>query len=120
MKWILALLLLIGVAVVVFGPPGSKPERGSQFGRGTDVLPMTFAHRDHNSVKCATCHHEFVKRIPGPSCVTCHLTDTSVAPLFEHQFHTLCRDCHAKEHAAGNKAGPTRRCLSCHLPDHEF
>ncbi|AGT10758.1 cytochrome c3 family protein [Paracoccus aminophilus] len=120
MKWLLLALLIGGGALVAFGPPGPRPVRGDQFGRGSWALPMTFAHKDHGSVTCATCHHEFAKRIPGPSCVTCHLTDAKVAPLFEEQFHNLCRSCHVEDHAAGKAAGPTRRCLSCHLPDNKF
>lgn len=81
---------------------------------------MTFAHADHATEPCATCHHNFVDGITGLACISCHLTDSKVAHLFEAQFHTLCRTCHVEERAAGRDSGPTRHCITCHMRDNEF
>lgn len=122
MKWVLLVVILIGVALVVLGPPGapSSAKRETMFETARPLLPMTFAHADHFDVACATCHHEFVDGTAGLPCIACHATDEKVAYLFEHQFHTLCRSCHVQEQALGNASGPTRRCVDCHLPDDAF
>jgi len=123
MKWLLAALLLLGAGLVVWGPmPGIQPaKRSLRAGGISSVLELTYAHGDHASIPCTTCHHNFVeKNRGGGSCIDCHLTDAKVAPLFEVQFHTLCRSCHVEDRAAGKKAGPTRRCISCHVADNKF
>lgn len=120
MKWMLAALFALGVALVVWGPPGARPERTHSFNRAVPVLPMTFSHADHGGEPCAICHHNFIDRISGLACISCHITDPKVAHLFEAQFHTLCRSCHVEERAAGQPSGPTRRCIDCHLPDTRF
>ena len=122
MKWVLSGLFLLGLALVLGGPPPPVPraERALVAGAGRPILPMTFGHDDHRGLNCATCHHEFVDGRGGSSCLDCHLTDATVAPLLEAQFHTLCRSCHETEQAAGKAAGPTRRCAACHLPDTRF
>ncbi len=122
MKGLLAALLLLGVGLVVFGPPPPVPvaHRAVYSGGGRPILPMTFMHDDHRGVFCATCHHEFVDGTTGSSCIDCHVTDPKVSALLERQFHDLCRTCHATEAAAGHDAGPTRSCIACHLPDDRF
>jgi hypothetical protein len=118
-KWFLALLLVVGVGLVVAGPPPPVPtaHRAVVSGAGRPILPMTFFHDDHLGVFCATCHHEFVDGTTGSSCIDCHVTDPAVSALLEQQFHDLCRSCHVEERAAGKDAGPTRSCIACHLPD---
>lgn len=122
MKWLIAALLIVGLALIVFGAPWANPEvwRETRFNGPDRTLPMTFRHNDHFTVSCAICHHEFVDGTTGPSCMSCHVTDATVAPLLEEQFHTLCRDCHVAEHAKGAPAGPTRACVGCHIPDEDF
>ncbi|MFV0292250.1 MAG: cytochrome c3 family protein [Paracoccus sp. (in: a-proteobacteria)] len=112
----------MGVVLVIWGLPGIglSPLYETRPPQQTQTLPMTFRHNDHFIVPCTTCHHEFVDGRQDSPCLTCHITDVKVAPLLEEQFHTLCRDCHVTEHAQGTPSGPTRRCISCHLPDHEF
>lgn len=122
MKPLLAAAFLLLLMLVAFGVPGIGPDLHRLTVPGTEVeaLPMTFAHNDHFGVACASCHHEFVDGTTGPPCIACHVTDTSVKPLFEQQFHHLCRSCHEDKQAEGAASGPTRRCLSCHLPDTAF
>ena len=122
MKWALAVLLLLGAALVILGRPGADPAigRAALPAGGPPILPMRFVHDDHVQVPCASCHHEFIDRRPGPPCLSCHVTDPKVSPLLEQQFHRLCRDCHVSDHAAGAASGPTRSCIGCHSPDHEF
>lgn len=120
MKWGLLAALLLGAALVAFGPPGAVAERAPRYGGTTPILAMTFAHSDHFAVvACKTCHHEFADRLMGLPCMTCHVTDAKVSGKLEEQFHTLCRSCHVEERAAGKPSGPTRRCIACHLPDDE-
>lgn len=122
MKWILVALMLIGIALVVLGPPGApkSAERKKPFENADPLLPMTFAHSDHFDVACATCHHEFVDGTAGLPCIACHATDAKVAHMLEQQFHSLCRTCHVREQASGKPSGPTRSCLDCHLPGSGF
>lgn len=122
MRWTLAALLLLGIGLVAWGPlPGIQPaERNRRAGDGQQILPMSFAHGDHGAIPCTTCHHNFVDENRGRSCIDCHLTDARVAPLFEAQFHRLCRSCHVEEQAAGKESGPTRRCIACHVTDNRF
>lgn len=122
MKLLLAALFALGIALVVFGSPFADPVAGRapRFGGSLPVLPMTFAHGDHTSVGCVTCHHEFVDRSLGQTCMACHVTDRRVTGRLEDQFHGLCRSCHVREDAAGKPAGPTRRCRDCHHPDDAF
>jgi len=109
-------------AVAVLGLPGADPgaRRAPRFGGTAPILAMTFAHSDHPAVACTTCHHEFRDGRRSLPCMTCHVTDPTVAPLVEARFHDLCRSCHVEERAAGKVAGPTRRCVDCHLPDEAF
>ncbi len=119
MKIVMALALLCVAWVLVYGTPlrAEKPELGHHFGSAKRILPMTFAHFDHGQVGCLTCHHNYVDDTGNTQCMTCHLTDPSVLPLFEEQFHDLCRDCHAELAAKGEPSGPTRQCVACHLSD---
>lgn len=122
MKWILAGLFVLGLVLVVVGPPPPvrTAHRAVVAGAGRPILPMTFVHDDHRGVPCATCHHEFVDGTIGSTCIDCHVTDPKVSALLERQFHDLCRSCHVAERAAGKAAGPTRSCIACHLPDDRF
>lgn len=122
MKAYLAGLFLLGLALVVFGPPPPIPvaHRADITGAGHPILPMRFAHADHRPTPCATCHHEFVDGTMGTSCIHCHVTDPKVSARLERQFHDLCRTCHVTEQAAGKAAGPTRSCIACHIADDAF
>ena len=123
MKWLILILFIGGTALVIWGPwwLTELPEREPRFGGSLPVLPMNFRHNDHFTVACATCHHEFIDDTPaGAPCMTCHLTDTTIVPLLEEQFHGLCMSCHAELDAEGKPSGPARSCIGCHLDDHEF
>ena len=86
-------------------------------GDAEPMLPITFAHADHQEVNCVDCHHEFVDATPRGPCFECHKADPTVAHLVEVQFHDLCRGCHVERLAAGLDAGPARACIACHSPD---
>ena len=86
-------------------------------GEPEPLLPITFAHADHQEVNCIACHHEFVDATPRGPCFECHKEDPQVAHLVEEQFHDLCRGCHVERHAEGLAAGPTRACTACHTAD---
>ncbi len=81
------------------------------------MLPLTFAHLDHQAVNCIACHHNFVDDTGQGLCFDCHKTDPAVNALMEEQFHSLCRDCHVEKQRLGEDGGPTRRCIDCHTAD---
>jgi hypothetical protein len=83
-----------------------------------DILPMTFAHKDHIIQRCVDCHHNFEDDSGQGLCIDCHVRDDDLAYRIEKQFHDLCRGCHLDEHRKGEKAGPLRRCDDCHTADH--
>ncbi len=114
------LLALLGAGwVLAYGTPAAvqRPQLGHHFGSAEPILPMTFAHFDHAQVGCLTCHHNYLDDTGNTQCMTCHLSEPTVSDLFEEQFHTLCRDCHAQLAADGQPSGPTRQCVACHLGD---
>lgn len=119
MKVFLVLLVLVTTAVFVFGAPFSsqKPIRESRWQSPGPVLPMTFAHKDHVTESCLICHHNYNDDTGGGPCMLCHVTNQDVWPLLETQFHELCRACHADKQHIGEKGGPARSCIACHLDD---
>lgn len=119
MKLLFAALVLAGCLIVVFGTPLAveKPARDSYYDAPRKILPMSFAHLDHVSVNCVECHHNFVDDTGGGLCMNCHVTNPLVWPLLAHQFHDLCRGCHAEKAALGETGGPPRRCIACHRGD---
>lgn len=119
MKFLFILLLAAGVLVAIFGSPlaGSLPVKANYYESPEPILPMSFAHLDHVPVNCVTCHHNYTDDTGGGLCMTCHVTDASVWPLFEQQFHDLCRGCHEEKAALGEAGGPPRQCMECHGGD---
>lgn len=81
------------------------------------MLPLTFAHLDHQPVSCVACHHNFIDDTGQGLCLDCHKRDPEVNALIEQQFHTLCRDCHLEKQRLGEDSGPVRRCVDCHTAD---
>lgn len=119
MKVAFIVLVLAGILVVVFGSPVAKerPVRDHYFEAPRKILPMNFAHLDHVLVNCVDCHHNYIDDTGGGLCMTCHVTDQQVWPLFEKQFHELCRGCHEDRAALGEVGGPPRQCAACHMGD---
>lgn len=117
--------LLLTLALVAWilwrGSPlaAERPQLDHHYGSPVPILPMSFAHRDHTSVHCAECHHNFVDNTGQGPCMLCHVTDEQLGPQLEEQFHNLCRGCHETLAAQGKPAGPPRRCINCHLADSE-
>ncbi len=66
---------------------------------------MTFAHADHPTENCIDCHHNYNDDTGGGPCMNCHTTNQDVWPLFQRQFHDLCRSCHAEKAALGEEGG---------------
>ncbi len=119
MKLTLGFIFLAGVLVVVFGSPiaGEKPVSDFRYGSTEKILPMSFAHVNHAKENCIDCHHNYVDGTGGGLCMNCHVTDESIVPLLEEQYHDLCRGCHADKAAEGSDGGPPRECMACHLGD---
>jgi len=119
MKIVFGIAVLLGILIVAFGSPVAKekPVRDYHYGSLEPILPMNFAHLDHANENCVLCHHNYVDDTGGGLCMNCHVTDQDVWPLFENQFHDLCRGCHAEKAAEGIDGGPPRECMACHLGD---
>jgi len=119
MKLLFAAVILLGILLVAFGSPVAtqSPVRDHYFEAPKTILPMSFAHEDHIPVNCVDCHHNYVDGTGGGLCMNCHVTDQQVWPLFEQQFHDLCRGCHEEKAALGEAGGPPRQCIGCHLGD---
>lgn len=107
--------------VLIYGAPLAKSDspRAHYYQSPEPILPMSFAHMDHTSVGCIDCHHNYVDDTGSLSCMNCHVTDQEVWPLFEEQFHDLCRGCHETKSAARETTGPPRHCEGCHVIDYE-
>jgi hypothetical protein len=119
MKTGIALTIALVGWVLIFGAPFATdlPQRGFHYGSATRILPMSFAHSDHNTVSCIDCHHNYVDDTGIEPCMYCHVTDQTVVDLLETQFHDLCRGCHQDLAARGEPGGPPRQCITCHLGD---
>ena len=119
MKWLFVIVLVIGALVVAYGSPVAKekPVRDYYYGSPEPILPMNFAHEDHVPVNCVDCHHNYIDDTGGGLCMNCHVTDESVWPLLERQYHDLCRGCHEDKAALGEAGGAPRECMACHLGD---
>ncbi len=119
MRIAIALLFLGIVALAMLGTPvlGEKPELANHYNSPEPILPMTFAHRDHTDTQCIDCHHNYVDNTGVDSCMSCHVSNAEVWPLFEQQFHALCMDCHQDLARQGKPSGPVRQCQACHLQD---
>ena len=107
---------LLALTVVLGSPFAEMPAKGNYFDAPEPILPMAFAHVDHRTENCISCHHDYVDGTTGANglCMSCHVTEASVWPLLETQFHDLCRGCHEEKAALGEDAGPPRQCIACH------
>ncbi|MDX1405464.1 MAG: cytochrome c3 family protein [Woeseiaceae bacterium] len=119
MKYFLLATLAAAVSVMLFGSPiaREKPLRDHYYESPEPILPMSFAHEDHVSENCILCHHNYVDDTGGGPCMNCHTTNQDVWPLFEQQYHELCRGCHEEKAALGIDGGPPRQCIECHRGD---
>lgn len=115
---VLSAVLVCGVLLVFVGSPlVERGERAARYSSAAPILPMTFAHADHQTIVCLECHHNFVDDTGDENCMTCHVTHPEVAHLLEEQFHGLCMGCHQTLTREGEASGPVRACAGCHLPD---
>lgn len=119
MKVTLGIAMAVALLVMLFGSPiaGEQPVRDHYYGSPRPILPMSFAHLDHVAENCVLCHHNYADDTGGGLCMECHVTEQQVWPLFEQQYHELCRGCHAEKAAQGIDGGPPRECMACHLGD---
>ena len=81
------------------------------------MLPVNFAHLDHQQVNCIECHHNFVDTTGDGLCFDCHKRDPDIAAEMETMFHDLCRDCHVERQHDDLDGGPPRACFACHEGD---
>lgn len=111
-SWAAGLLLILAALASAFLSAREESLREAP------LLDVYFAHKDHNKVGCANCHHNYVDGTGRQyGCYQCHKEDETVNLLVEEQFHGLCRDCHRDLKHAGKESGPVRQCGACHKPD---
>ena len=119
MKFVFVAILVAAGLIIAFGSPiaNEKPLRDFYYESPEPILPMSFAHADHTTENCILCHHNYNDDTGGGPCMNCHTTNLDVWPLFERQYHDLCRTCHAEKAALGEAGGPPRHCIECHRGD---
>ena len=118
MRTVLIAAGLFVAGVLFLGAPfGQKTDIAPRYGSEEPILPMTFAHQDHTHAPCMDCHHNYVDDTGTQPCLHCHVTNEDVWPLFETQFHDLCRGCHEEKNLAGDESGPVRQCIACHVEE---
>ena len=103
MKFVLLAIIVAAGAIIVFGSPiaKEKPVLDHYYESPEPILPMSFAHEDHIAENCILCHHNYNDDTGGGPCMNCHTTNQDVWPLFEKQYHDLCRTCHEEKAALG-------------------
>ena len=112
-RWFSAAGALIALAIMLWMFDALRADLRS----AAPMLPLTFAHADHTTVNCISCHHNFVDTTGQGLCFDCHLNHPDVRSRREEQFHGLCQDCHAERQRRGEDAGPLRACSGCHTGD---
>jgi hypothetical protein len=119
MKFVLLAILVAAGLIIIYGSPiaREKPVRDYYYESPEPILPMSFAHEDHVGENCIVCHHNYNDDTGGGPCMNCHTTNQDVWPLFEKQYHDLCRTCHEEKAALGEAGGPPRHCIECHRGD---
>lgn len=119
MKFVLLAIVVTAGLIVIYGSPiaKEKPVRDFYYESPEPILPMSFAHEDHIAENCIVCHHNYNDDTGGGPCMNCHTTNQDVWPLFEKQYHDLCRTCHEEKAALGEPGGPPRHCIECHRGD---
>ena len=119
MKVVWSMVLLLMGWILVAGAPFAEGDSKLDYRYNSPeaILPMTFAHLDHTTVSCVECHHNYQDDTGRDPCMICHVTDQTVWPKFEEQFHDLCRGCHRRLERLAEPAGPTGRCAACHTED---
>lgn len=119
MKMASAILVCLVLLLVVLGSPFAleRPNIDHHWRSAKPILPMSFKHVDHTADTCVTCHHNYVDDTGEDECMLCHVNDERVAHLLRDQFHGLCMGCHVERQLEGEKFGPVRRCVDCHIHD---
>ena len=129
-KWTNKIPLLLGLAAPLAGIVAVGFVWYYFSPRYTDVgympkQPVEYSHKLHVGelgLDCRYCHvsveRSAVSNVPSTkTCMNCHTTNQDVWPLFEEQYHDLCRTCHEEKAALGLDGGPPRQCIDCHLGD---
>ena len=119
MRLVLLIIVVIAVSTMVSFFLMPLVEEDRYYGSDEPILPISFAHGDHSSVTCTTCHHDFVDNTGPGVCMNCHVTNKEVSHLLEEQVHGLCMGCHVELSAQHEKSGPVRQCTACHTLEDE-
>ncbi|MGQ9688347.1 MAG: cytochrome c3 family protein [Desulfobaccales bacterium] len=125
--WLLAVMLLWGLAAWGAGAPTEPPEESwlSLSKPNREKPPVRFSHRRHPKavMACETCHHRYEGKRnrwregqPVEKCQTCHRLQPEKGLLdAQNAFHQQCKGCHLARRKLRQPAGPIT-CEGCHQP----
>ncbi len=115
-RWgvVATMIAIVSASGVVFAAMGFEEARMAAL-RQAPVEQRMFDHASHTSVKCATCHHNFLDKSGLENCISCHKSiSTDERNRIDRTFHAFCTGCHAERRMAGDPAGPIQSCAACH------
>lgn len=106
-----------GFATIVFAQPDALKIENKYTKRLK--TPVTLNHKKHAvTIACVECHHEWKKEKgkEPEKCAKCHQEKGEGKELgLKKAYHTTCQGCHKTLTAQDKKAGPTVKCVDCHL-----
>ena len=116
-RLVVAIVLGSLVALLALLRDGTALALREPFLRRSEPLVLGFPHTKHRAVNCITCHHNFVDRSGGDSCISCHRSGRAAIRVgAEARFHDFCLGCHRDPPAYLTGHGPVTGCDTCHVP----
>ena len=108
------ILLAAACAAIVYSAPVSQARLAGL--RTTPIDSAGFLHKNHATVTCVTCHHNFLDHTGKENCLNCHKrVSTDETMRIDRMFHAFCGECHRRESRIGEgKSGPIDDCAGCH------
>ena len=114
-RLVLAIALSSLAALVALLPGGTALALREPFLRRSEPLVLAFPHDRHRPVNCIVCHHNFIDRSGGDSCINCHRSGRATIRVgAEARFHEFCLGCHRDPPAYLRGHGPVTGCSTCH------
>jgi predicted CXXCH cytochrome family protein len=116
-RLVLAMALSSLIALLALLPGGTALALREPFLHRSEPLVLAFPHDRHRSVNCIQCHHNFIDRSGGDSCISCHRSGrVTIRVGAEARFHDFCLGCHRDPPAYLSGHGPVTGCNTCHAP----
>jgi predicted CXXCH cytochrome family protein len=102
-------------SLVTVGAATPRPGAALREAPAGAALPLAFPHERHVAVNCIACHHNYVDRRGGDSCIACHRSARAdLVRGAEARFHDFCFACHRDGDRVAGRHGPVSRCQGCH------